>query len=61
MPVSWFEAIKINMKDSFWSLTSAVEWLTDYIKTNNQSIDPTIRLKIQDVYDREHSTNPFKR
>ncbi|CAF1675190.1 unnamed protein product, partial [Adineta ricciae] len=41
-------------------LTSAVEWLTNYIKNDNQSIDPTIRLKIQDVYDREHSTNPFK-
>ncbi|CAF1179935.1 unnamed protein product [Adineta steineri] len=41
-------------------LTSAVEWLTNYIKNNNQSIDPTIRLKIQDVYDREHLTNPFK-
>lgn len=41
-------------------LTNAVEWLTNYIKNNNQSIDPTIRLKIQDVYDREHRTNPFK-
>jgi len=46
---------------SSFSLTSAVEWLTNYIKNNNQSIDPTIRLKIQDVYDREHLTNPFKR
>jgi len=43
------------------SLTSVVEWLNNYIKNNNQSIDPTIRLKIQDVYDREHLTNPFKR
>ncbi|CAF3436676.1 unnamed protein product [Rotaria sp. Silwood1] len=41
-------------------LTSAVEWLNNYIKNNNQSVDPTIRLKIQDVYDREHLTNPFK-
>ncbi|CAF3527133.1 unnamed protein product [Rotaria sordida] len=41
-------------------LTSATEWLNNYIKNNNQSIDPTIRLKIQDVYDREHLTNPFK-
>jgi hypothetical protein len=31
------------------------------MKNNNQSVDPTIRLKIQDVYDREHLTNPFKR
>jgi hypothetical protein len=45
----------------FFSLTNAVEWLTNYIKNNNQSIDQTIRLKIQDVYDREHRTNPFKR
>ncbi len=44
-----------------FSLTSVVEWLNNYIKNNNQSIDPTIRLKIQDVYDREHLTNPFKR
>lgn len=43
------------------SLTSAVEWLTNYIKNNQQSIDPTIRLKIQDVYDRERLNNPFKR
>ncbi|CAF1137644.1 unnamed protein product [Rotaria magnacalcarata] len=41
-------------------LTSVVEWLNNYLKNNNQSIDPTIRLKIQDVYDREHLTNPFK-
>jgi hypothetical protein len=53
---------KINIWFFFvFSLTSAVEWLTNYIKNNNQSIDPTIRLKIQDVYDREHLTNPFKR
>ncbi len=45
----------------YFSLTSVVEWLNNYIKNNNQSIDPTIRLKIQDVYDREHLTNPFKR
>ena len=45
----------------FFSLTTAVEWLTNYMKNNTQSIDPTIRLKIQDVYEREHRTNPFKR
>jgi len=56
----------LNQKNKFniylsSSLTSVVEWLNNYIKNNNQSIDPTIRLKIQDVYDREHLTNPFKR
>lgn len=43
-----------------FSLTSVVEWLNSYIKNHHQSIDSTIRLKIQDVYDRERMTNPFK-
>jgi hypothetical protein len=61
MPVCCLSIISNKQKMFSFSLTSAVEWLTNYIKNNNQSIDPTIRLKIQDVYDREHRSNPFKR
>ena len=43
------------------SLTSAVEWLSNYMKNNSQSVDAAIRLKIQDLYDREHLLDPFKR
>lgn len=42
------------------SLTSVVEWLNSYMKNKHQSIDPALRLKIQDIYDRERLSNPFK-